>query len=163
MRHGIRFCLFFLFVASTHVQAELLRVRSDPVFAALVSSVNAELDFAWQEQRTWSLGLYYSDGWPFFNDSVRVFSPALRVDFYRDGPLTNGWHPNVMVQADIVTRDTGELTVSGRIKARQSYQWVWDPVSLSVGLGAQTGVGEFYREITCVICPTYEFSLGWQL
>lgn len=163
MRYFSGLVLLMVSFGSSTAHAELLRVRSDPLFAAMVSSVNLELDFAWQEQRTWALGLYYSDGWPYFNRSVRVYSPALRVDFHRSGPLTSGWHPNLMVQADIVTNDSEDWTLSGRIKARQSYRWVWHPLSLSAGLGAQTGVGEFYRNIECVICPTYEFSLGWQL
>lgn len=156
------FVTLALWILSSTAPAELLRVRSDPIFALITQSVNAELDFAWGEHRTWALGLYYRDGDDVLFDSARVFSPALRVDFYSAGPRQHGWHPHVMVQTDFSSAQDNDVQGSVRVKARQAYQWVWDPLSLSLGLGVQSGFGDYFSALACYLCPTYEFSVGWQ-
>lgn len=154
--------ILILLLTSSSTHAELLRVRTDPIFALTTQSVNAELDFAWGEHRTWALGFYYRDGDGLLFDSARVFSPALRVDFYSAGPRQQGWHPHLMVQTDFSSTQNNDMQWSVRVKARQAYQWVWNPLSLSLGLGVQSGFGDYFSALACYLCPTYEFSVGWQ-
>lgn len=142
---------------------ELIRVRSDPGWALFNNSVNAELDFLWSGNRTFALAFYYSDGWGNETSPDRVLSPGIRVDFNASGPLTSGWHPNLMLQSDLMSDRNGDFAAAVRFKARQSYRWVIDPVSVSLGLGVQARSGASTDYLACYLCPTYEFSLGWAL
>lgn len=155
------FCLTLL---STPLWAlDLIRVRSDPTWALLNNSVNAELDFAWSNERTFALAFYYTDGWGTDTSPRRVFSPGLRLDFNEAGPRRSGWHPNIMVQTDLVDDGAGSYAGALRFKARQSYRWVIDPISVSTGLGVQARTGTRTDYLDCYLCPTYEISVGWNL
>lgn len=153
-----------LLIVSTKASAmELIRVRTDPTWTLIDNNVNAEFDFLWGETRTVSLGFYYSDGWDMRPDSARRLSPGLRVDFHGNDPRTSGWHPNLMVQTDLIDFGNDEYGANLRVKARQSYTWVADPLSITSGIGIQGRTGPRTSRMACYLCPAYEVSVGWAL
>lgn len=152
-----------LTVSATATALELIRVRTDPTWALVDNSVNAEFDFAWGETRTVSLALYYSDGWGMRSDPVRRLSPGVRIDFHGDDPRTSGWHPNLMMQTDLIDFGEDDYGANLRVKARQSYTWVADPLSITSGIGIQGRTGPRTSRMACYLCPAYEVSVGWAL
>lgn len=153
-----------LYLLSLPVGAlELMRVRTDPAWAVINNSINAELDFLLSPRNTVSLGLYYTDDWGIEPSPTRRFSPAVRIDFHADDPHTSGWHPNLMLQSDLISYDDGSYGTGLRLKARQSYSWVNEPLSITFGIGAQIRAGERTKSMNCYLCPAYEFGLGWML
>lgn len=155
--------LLFLVVSSSVQALELFRVRSDPTWALVDQSLNAEFDTLWQDNRTLTFAFYYSDGWGLDSSPVRRFSPGLRVDFHDGDPTRSGWHPNLMVQTDLIDFGDGTFGANLRGKARQSFTWVTDPMSITTGLGIQGRIGDRTSQLACYLCPTYEISLGWML
>ncbi len=155
--------LWLLLTALPALALDPIRVRTDPSWALINNSVNVEFDFAWRAQTTFALGLYYTDGWGTTSNTTRRLSPVFRVDFHGSDPRRTGWHPNLTLQPDLI--DFGDDTYGAglRLKARQSYRQVWDPLSLSAGLGVQARVGTATPFLACYLCPTYELSLGWNL
>lgn len=143
---------------------ELMRIRTDPTWAAINNSVNAELDFLLSQRHTVSLGLYYTDGWGASEPSpTRRFSPAVRIDFHANDPRASGWHPNLMLQSDLMAYGDSDYGAGLRLKARQSYSWIRDPLSITLGIGAQIRAGERTESMNCYLCPAYEIGLGWML
>lgn len=142
---------------------ELMRVRTDPTWAAINNSVNAELDILTSAGNTVSLGLYYTDGWGIEPTPTRRFSPALRIDFHAGDPRRSGWHPNLMLQSDLMAHGDGSYGTGLRLKARQSYSWIRAPLSVTLGIGAQVRTGDRTESMSCYLCPAYEVGLGWML
>ena len=155
--------LILLTVSNSALALELFRVRTDPVWALAGQSVNAEFDTLWQGNRTLTFAFYYSDGWGVESNPERRFSPGLRVDFHNGDPTQTGWHPNLMIQSDLISFGDDTYGANLRGKARQSYTWVWDPLSITTGLGVQGRIGDRTSQLACYLCPSYEISVGWAL
>lgn len=156
--------LLALLLAALPVTAlDLIRVRTDPSWALANNSVNAEFDFTWRSQTTVSFGVYYTDGWGTRGRPTRRLSPVARIDFHSADPLESGWHPNLTLQPDLIDHGNDTYGAALRVKARQSYRWVWDPLTLSGGLGIQARAGDRTPYLACYLCPTYELSVGWNL
>ena len=161
MRLLVMFCL--LLTSLPVLALEPIRVRTDPSWALINNSVNVEFDFSGIGQTTFALGIYYTDGWGTSGSPTRRLSPVFRVDFHAGDPLQSGWHPNLTLQPDLIDHGDDTYGAALRIKARQSYRWVWDPLTLSGGLGVQARAGSRSPYLACYLCPTYELSLGWNL